>query len=108
MENIRCVDEFVSSEKTLEVIVGVLAVQGSFAEHVLALNRLNDGGYLSTNFIENDESRQNINIKVLEIRSSRDVHVDMHGLVIPGGESTTLNIFLKDNGFFDSIQRWIR
>jgi len=27
---------------------------------------------------------------------------------ISGGESTTLNIFLKDNGFFESIQEWMR
>ena len=25
-----------------------------------------------------------------------------------GGESTTLNIFLKDNGFFETIEKWMR
>lgn len=49
--------------------IGVLALQGDFAAHAAALSR--------------------IGCNVFEVRRSRQL-VDLEGLVIPGGESTTL------------------
>ncbi|ADV67522.1 pyridoxal 5'-phosphate synthase glutaminase subunit PdxT [Deinococcus maricopensis] len=55
--------------------VGVLALQGAFREHKHALERLG--------------------ARVTEVRLPRDLD-GLHGLVIPGGESTTIGKLLVD------------
>ena len=66
-----------------EVTIGVLAVQGSFNEHIVALERLNDVAY-SSRLQNTDSLHKNIEIKVTEIRSSKDICSNMKGLIIPG------------------------
>ncbi|CAB4065926.1 pdxT [Lepeophtheirus salmonis] len=74
--------------------IGVLAVQGSFEEHVKALNQ-----------VSNVSNRYDIH--VFEIRCKDDITENMEGLIIPGGESTTLSVFFKDQEFFEKIKVWI-
>lgn len=52
-----------------DIIVGVLALQGDFLEHILTLKRLG--------------------VKATEVRLPQDLN-NIHGLIIPGGESTTM------------------
>ena len=54
--------------------IGVLALQGDFKEHIHCLNKLN----VSTEEIRNPEQVKNID-----------------GLIIPGGESTTISKLIK-------------
>jgi 5'-phosphate synthase pdxT subunit len=61
--------------------IGVLAIQGSFSEHIAAFGRL-----------QTDHGQ---NVQAVEVRSPKDLTEDIHGLVIPGGESTTMGHFLK-------------
>ena len=73
----------VSKRNPVGVSIGVLAVQGSFNEHIIALKRLNDIQFGSE--LENtDSSHKNIKIEVTEIRSSEDIQLHMKGLIIPG------------------------
>jgi pyridoxal 5'-phosphate synthase pdxT subunit len=63
-------------------IVGVLAMQGAFAEHAVAVQRL--GGVC------------------VEVRQPK--HLDgIDSLIIPGGESTTISKLLVSTGLFDPI-----
>ena len=50
--------------------IGILALQGAFAEHETMLDRLGAAWF--------------------EIRQKRDLDQPMNGLIIPGGESTVL------------------
>lgn len=68
--------------------IGVLAVQGAFAEHVTRLRQL---GY-----------------EALEIRQQSDVMRLLDGLVLPGGESTAQAKLLDDLGMKDPIQKLIQ
>ncbi len=63
--------------------VGVLAVQGAFAEHAQALSRAGAG--------------------VLEVRRA-DALGDVDGLVIPGGESTTLGLVGGESGLLAAVR----
>ena len=63
-------------------IVGVLALQGDFAEHVALLRRLGA------------ETR--------EVRLPSDVS-GIHGLVLPGGETTTISRLIDQYGLRDPI-----
>lgn len=57
------------------MIVGVLAVQGDFAEHAAMLRRAGDS--------------LGVDVAVREIRRPADL-VGVDGLIVPGGESTTI------------------
>lgn len=71
------------------VKLGVLAIQGSFSEHLECFKRCQE------------------NIQVHEIRSgSQLTQLGIQGLVIPGGESTTMGHFLRKNNFLQDIQNW--
>ena len=72
-----------SKRSPAEVTIGVLAVQGSFNEHIVALERLNDVAY-SSRLQNTDSLHKNMKIKVTEIRSSKDICPNMKGLIIPG------------------------
>ena len=64
-----------------EITIGVLAVQGSFYEHIDAITRLTSDVYAKN---ENGLKSKRVKIKVVDIRSSRDVSPNVQGLIIPG------------------------
>ena len=62
-----------------QVTIGVLAVQGDFAEHAAMLRRADPG------------------VAVREVRTPKDL-VGLDGLIVPGGESTTIGKLLVAYG----------
>jgi 5'-phosphate synthase pdxT subunit len=65
------------------IVIGVLALQGDFGAHAQVLGRLG--------------------AEVLEVRRTADLdRVD--GLVLPGGESTTLLNLMQDEPWFDALR----
>lgn len=63
--------------------IGVLALQGAFREHRLAL--------------------ESLGCEVIEVRKSSDLK-DIKGLVIPGGESTTMGKLLQVDNLGENIK----
>lgn len=64
--------------------IGVLAVQGAFAEHAVSLKKLN--------------------VNSIEIRQKSDLtnnHID--GIILPGGESTVMGKLLHELNLFDFL-----
>lgn len=68
--------------------IGVLALQGAFAEQMAALHVLG--------------------VDCMEIRNKADLQKDITGLILPGGESTVQGKLLRDLDMFDLIQSKIR
>jgi len=68
--------------------IGVLALQGAFAEH-------------------SDRLRE-IGADCFEIRNKRDIRDSMDGLILPGGESTVMSKLLRDIGLFDPLLSMLR
>lgn len=66
------------------VTVAILALQGAFAEHGRALDRLGVGRF--------------------EIRQRSDLEKPFDALIIPGGESTVIGKLLKDLGLLSPIR----
>jgi 5'-phosphate synthase pdxT subunit len=64
------------------MIVGVLALQGAFARHIEACERLGHAAH--------------------EVRTVADL-ADVDALILPGGESTTMSKLLVSQGLFDPI-----
>lgn len=67
--------------------IGVLAVQGAFAEHRQILEKLG--------------------AETFEIRQLRDLEQNFDGLVLPGGESTVQGKLLYDLGLFEPLKKLI-
>ena len=66
-----------------KLTVGVMAVQGAFLEHQVALERAAE------------QLSQRPLLTVREVRHADDITSDIQGLIIPGGESTTMSLFLR-------------
>lgn len=69
------------------VTIGILALQGAFREHEEMLDRINVGHFL--------------------IRKANDLKSSMDGLIIPGGESTTIGKLLLELGLYDTLREKI-
>ena len=79
----------------MSIKVGVFALQGSFEEHIKSLER-----------VKMEQRIKHFDIIVAEIRTAEDVTEDLRGLIIPGGESTTMLRFLDDT-FMAKIKTWL-
>ena len=79
---------------TKELNVGVLSIQGAFAEHKVMLKRVGE--------LLRDECR----LQISEVRKPEHL-AGLQGLIIPGGESTTLSVFLGQNNFEKTLREWI-
>ena len=67
--------------------IGVLAVQGAFAEHIAAVKKLG--------------------AEAFEIRQPRDIDGHFDGLILPGGESTVMKKLLHELGLFEPLKKRI-
>lgn len=63
--------------------IGILALQGAFVEHASMLDRLG--------------------VPHFDIRNKDDLR-PMDGLILPGGESTTMGRLLRDEGLFEPLR----
>ncbi|KAJ1640501.1 PdxT/SNO family [Pavlovales sp. CCMP2436] len=68
--------------------IGVLALQGAFVEHINALGQLG--------------------VRVSEVRQIAHLTDDLDGLVIPGGESTTMAIVARTLDLVEPLQEFVR
>ncbi len=68
--------------------VGILALQGAFAEHAAVLEKLG--------------------VEHFEIRQRKDLEGPMDGLILPGGESTVMKKLLHELGLFEPLAEKIR
>ncbi len=75
-----------------EVRVGVLALQGDVEEHVWALRRA--------------LQEMNLPHKVVEVKFPKQLD-EVDGIVIPGGESTTIGILARRTGLLDKLRDYI-
>ena len=66
--------------------IGVLAVQGAFAEHIEKLSELG--------------------VKSFEIRQQKDINRSFDGLILPGGESTTMRKLLTELDLIEPLKKY--
>ncbi|MEZ4618236.1 MAG: pyridoxal 5'-phosphate synthase glutaminase subunit PdxT [Caldilineaceae bacterium] len=68
------------------ITIGVLALQGAFAEHIKMLRQLG--------------------VNAVEVRKAEQLD-DLDGLIIPGGESTTMGLIAERWGMVEPLRRWV-
>lgn len=74
------------SGESRPVRIGVLALQGAFAEHIAVLRRLG--------------------AEAVEVRTPQQLD-ELDGLIIPGGESTTMGLIAQRWGLVDPLRAWV-
>jgi 5'-phosphate synthase pdxT subunit len=79
------IEESLSSESPEQPQIGVLAIQGNYASHAQALAEAG--------------------ATPVEIRKPNQL-ASVQGLVLPGGESTTMLKFLEKHGFFEALREF--
>jgi len=67
--------------------IGVLALQGAFAEHIQLLRQLG--------------------VEAVEVRKPGQL-AELDGLIIPGGESTTMGLVAERWGFVEPLRAWVQ
>jgi len=85
-----------AEDNICHVKIGVLEVQGAFQEHKVALSKAKECLKMTSD------------LQVVEVRHPDHIVNDMDGLIIPGGESTTISLFLKRNKMEESLKTWIQ
>ncbi|EGD82527.1 SNO glutamine amidotransferase, partial [Salpingoeca rosetta] len=80
----RCTTSMMTEQS---VRIGVLALQGAFAEHVAMLRRIEG-------------------VEAFEVRNAKDLEA-ADGLVIPGGESTTMGLIAERTGILSSLREFV-
>ncbi|EJD00737.1 glutamine amidotransferase subunit pdxT [Fomitiporia mediterranea MF3/22] len=73
------------------IIIGILAMQGAFAEHQVMLQKV----------------RVHRPIKIALIRQAEDL-VQCDGLIIPGGESTTIALLARLAGLTEPLREFVQ
>ncbi|PSS05146.1 class I glutamine amidotransferase-like protein [Coniella lustricola] len=89
----------------IPVNVGVLALQGGFLEHMLLLRRA------AAHIVNSPSSplagdRQDL-INLIEVRNPQDL-AKCHGLIIPGGESTTIALIAAQSGLLEPLREFVK
>ncbi|GAA6006631.1 hypothetical protein JCM11491_003124 [Sporobolomyces phaffii] len=72
-------------------IIGVLALQGSFAEHIASINSLSS----------------TLNVHAIPIRTPAEL-ARCRGLIIPGGESTAISLIVTKSGLYEPLREFVR
>ncbi|MCX8650490.1 pyridoxal 5'-phosphate synthase glutaminase subunit PdxT [Gilliamella sp. B2776] len=68
--------------------IGVLNLQGAVSEHITMLNSLD-------------------NVQAIAVKNPEQL-AKLNGLIIPGGESTTISRLIKQNGLFEPIKQFVQ
>jgi len=77
--------------KSPDAVIGILALQGAFAEHQVMLKKISG-------------KRQ---LDVIQVRTLEELEL-CDGLIIPGGESTTIGLLAKLSGLIEPLREFIK
>lgn len=86
---------------TMAVTVGVLALQGGFLEHLTLLHK-------SARYLESSPTAGAKHaFDFIEVRNPEDL-ARCDGLIIPGGESTTIALIAAQSGLLEPLRNFVK
>ncbi|RMD41240.1 hypothetical protein DV735_g3917, partial [Chaetothyriales sp. CBS 134920] len=83
----------------MAITVGVLALQGAFVEHLSLLQKA--GEYLK------QSGRVDDDFSFVQVRNTAQLR-QCDGLIIPGGESTTMSLVAADTGLLEPLRSFVK
>lgn len=91
-----------SSQQSMNITVGVLALQGAFVEHITLLKQA-----ANTIAILQILEEAHTTFTFLEIRSEQQLS-RCDALIIPGGESTTISLVAARSGLLEPLRDFVK
>lgn len=85
----------------MAITIGVLALQGGFLEHLSLLHR--SAQYLATS----PSHAGKYGFEFTEVRNAHDL-ARCAGLIIPGGESTTIALIAAQSGLLGPLRDFVK
>lgn len=82
-----------------DVIVGVLALQGAFSEHIQLLRKAAES--LKARNVHDLEWR------FIEVRTPKEL-ASCDALILPGGESTTMSLVAARSGLLEPLREFVK
>ncbi|KAK3712298.1 Senecionine N-oxygenase [Vermiconidia calcicola] len=86
------------------ITIGVLALQGAFAEHIKLLQ------HAATELLCNSNDRAAVpspGFEFIEVRNPGHLH-QCHALIIPGGESTSISLIASRTGLLEPLRDFVK
>jgi 5'-phosphate synthase pdxT subunit len=83
------------------LIVGVLALQGAFSEHVQLLRRA------ARVLAEYQDAKSDVEWRFIEVRTADEL-AQCDALIIPGGESTTISLVASRSGLLEPLRDFVK
>lgn len=87
------------SQMPTEIIVGVLALQGAFHEHLLLLHQA------STRLRQRNDTE--VKWQFTQVRNRQQLEA-CDALIIPGGESTTVSLVAARSGLLEPLREFVK
>jgi pyridoxal 5'-phosphate synthase pdxT subunit len=81
--------------------IGVLALQGGFAEHTKSLQKA------AISRTRASADTPSVDFEFVEVRTPEQLNA-CHALVIPGGESTTLSLVAAQSGLLEPLRNFVK
>jgi 5'-phosphate synthase pdxT subunit len=85
---------------SLQITVGVLALQGAFSEHIQLLRH---GGA----FLNSSDDFQHVEWSFIEVRTPTELE-QCDALIIPGGESTTISLVAQRSDLLEPLREFVK
>lgn len=83
---------------TSTIVVGVLALQGAYQEHLKLLHQA---------AVQLEKGLQEIDWQFIEVRTPEELN-RCNGLIIPGGESTTVSLVAARSGLLEPLREFVK
>lgn len=88
------------SRLSMNLHIGVLALQGAFHEHLVLLRQ-------SAALLSRSPTYSNISLKFSEVRTPTDL-AECDALILPGGESTTMSLVAARSGLLEPLREFVK
>ena len=84
---------------TSSLVIGIMALQGDVQEHMKAMNST-----IEEMLRHNENNLKSIHTKQIKLP---DDLLGIHGIILPGGESTAMAIIGEKWGLFPALRKWV-
>ncbi|CAI4035798.1 hypothetical protein SMKI_08G2590 [Saccharomyces mikatae IFO 1815] len=80
----------------MSIVIGVLALQGAFIEHIRHVEKC----------IDENKDQYNAELSVIAVRDNNQLS-KCDALIIPGGESTAMSLIAQRTGFYNDLHTFV-
>ena len=83
------------------IVVGVLALQGAFSEHLQLLKEATKQLHAS------ERMNKNLQWQFIEVKAPAQLET-CDALILPGGESTTMSLIASRSGLLEPLRKFVK